>query len=240
MLHREHRQLDADHVPDLACPQPRAVDDVPGMDRSLVGHDIPAAILALREREHARKALGGGPELARRLHVGVRGTGGIAVAAVRPPQCADEIIGIDERIELPRLIERDHPRLHPEVAGARADELQAVELARSGGQHQAAVRVQPAGLARDGLDLAIQVDRVLLQPRDVGLAVEGVHAAGRVPGRARGELALLEEQHVGPADLREVVEQARPHDAPTDHHGLRRTLHEVSPDRTATVASSRD
>ncbi len=240
MLHGEHRQLDADHVSDLARPEARTVDDMLGVDRALVGHDVPATVMTRREREHAREPLGGGSELARRLHIGVRRAGRIAVAAVRAPQRADEMTRINEGIERPRLLERDHPRLHPEVAGARADELQAVELAGRRREHQAAVRVQPAGLARDGLDLAIQIDGVLLQPRDVGLAVEGVHAAGRVPGRAGGELALLEQQQVGPADLRQVVEHARAHYPTTDDHGSRRTLHEDSPDRTATVASSRD
>src|SRR5438093_8546044 len=28
---------------------------------------------------------------------------------------------------------------------------------------------------------------------------------GRVPGRARGELALLEQQHIAPAELRQVI-----------------------------------
>ena len=35
-----------------------------------------------------------------------------------------------------------------------------------------------------------------------------VHAAGGVPGRARGQLALLEQQQLAPADLRQVVEHA--------------------------------
>jgi hypothetical protein len=72
----------------------------------------------------------------------------------------------------------------PRIARARADQLQAVEFALRRGQHQAPVRMQSARLAGQLLDLAVEVDRVLLQPRDVRLAVERVHATGRVPGRA--------------------------------------------------------
>ena len=113
---------------------------------------------------------------------------------------------------------RDDLGLHAEVAGAAADQVQRIHLALVGGQHQAAVRVQAAGLAGQRLELAIEVDRVFLQARDVGVAVERVHAAGRVPGRAGGQLALLEQHDVGPADLGQMVEDADPDDAAADHH----------------------
>ena len=48
VLHGQHRQLDADHPADLARPEPAAVDHVLGVHRALVGHDIPAAVAALR------------------------------------------------------------------------------------------------------------------------------------------------------------------------------------------------
>src|SRR5580765_302102 len=85
--------------------------------------------------------------------------------------------------------------------------------------------MQAAGLSRECLDLAVQVDRVLLQPRDVRLAVEGVHAAGGMPGRAGGELTLLQQQHVAPADLGEVVEHAGADNAATDDDGSGSGLH---------------
>jgi len=56
MLHREHRQLDADQVADLARPQARAIDDVLGMHRAFVGRDIPRTVAALRERKDARES----------------------------------------------------------------------------------------------------------------------------------------------------------------------------------------
>ena len=76
-----------------------------------------------------------------------------------------------------------------------------------------------------GLELLVEVDGVLLQLGDVRIAVDGVHAAGGVPGRAAGELAALDQQHVLPAGLGQVIEDADAHHAAADHHHLRTTLH---------------
>src|SRR5262249_19036656 len=119
---------------------------------------------------------------------------------------ADEILLIDERVELLRFLHGDHLGFHAEIAGARADELETVELALSRGEHQAAVGMQRARLTGERLDLAIQVDGVLLQARDVRFAVERVHAAGRVPRRAGRQLALFDEERIRPADLGEVIQ----------------------------------
>ena len=90
-------------------------------------------------------------------------------------------------------VERDHLGLHAEVARPRTDQLQAVESPCVAASMRPPLWMQPAGLAGQRLDLAVEVDGVFLQPRDIGLAVERVHAAGRVPGRARREFALLEQ-----------------------------------------------
>ena len=57
---------------------------------------------------------------------------------------------------------------------------------------------------------------------DVRVAVERVHAAGRVPGRAGRQLAPLEEHDVGPAGLRQVVQHAGADHAATDDDDLGR------------------
>ena len=116
VLHRQHRQLDADHVADLACPQTRAVHHVLGVHRALVGHDVPGAVAALPERQHAGEAFHRGAERSSRLDVGVGGARGIAMPTVRAPQRADEMAGIDQGIEVARLLERDHLGFHSQVA----------------------------------------------------------------------------------------------------------------------------
>src|SRR5579863_805628 len=64
-----------------------------------------------------------------------------------------------------------------------------------------------------------------------------MHAAGGVPGGARGELALLDEEQILPADLRQVVEHARPHHAATDDHRFSGSPHALlSPEKSARLA----
>ena len=55
--------------------------------------------------------------------------------------------------------------------------------------------------------------------------VERRDAAGRVPGGARGQLVLLDQHDVGPADLREMIEHGDADDAAADHDDAGRTLH---------------
>ena len=56
-------------------------------------------------------------------------------------------------------------------------------------------------------------------------AVEMRALARRVPGRARGEFALLDQDDVRPAFERQVVEQAHAHHATADNHHTRMRLH---------------
>jgi hypothetical protein len=134
---------------------------------------------------------------------------------------ADEVLRVEEREEVLRLLGRDHLQLHPEVPPARDGHPEEVHPGLVAGEHQAAGQVDRAVLARLLLDRLVQLDRVLLEPRDVRVAVEGVHAPGRVPRGARRELPPLEEEDVGPAGLRQVVQDAGADDAPTDDDDLR-------------------
>ena len=55
-----------------------------------------------------------------------------------------------------------------------------------------------------------------VDPREVQARVEVRRVAGRVPRRARGQLAPLDQDRVGPPGAREVVEDARAEDAAAD------------------------
>ena len=70
----------------------------------------------------------------------------------------------------------------------------------------AAGHVHADRLARFGLDVLQEVDRVGLQDRHVGVGVERVEAAGSVPGRSRGQDRALHQRHVAPAVFRQMVE----------------------------------
>src|SRR4029077_2138034 len=83
-------------------------------------------------------------------------------------------------------------------------------------EHQSAGNVDAAGLAGDLLDLLVEIDGVLLQLRNVGVAVDGVHATRGVASGAGGEPVALDQHDIVPTCLGEMVEHAGADDAAAD------------------------
>jgi hypothetical protein len=77
-----------------------------------------------------------------------------------------------------------------------------------------------AGLA--GLDLKLLVQRhgVVLQAADVGGVVQAVNVGRRMPGRTGGEFVTLEQHHVGPAELGEMIKNGTTDETAADDDGL--------------------
>ncbi len=119
------------------------------------------------------------------LDVGARDAGRVDVALDVVVQRADEILRVEQRKEVPGFFGADHLELHPEVAATGDGHPEEVHPRLVAGEHQPAGQVDRAVLAGLLLDLLVQLDRVLLEPRHVRVAVERVHPAGRVPGGAR-------------------------------------------------------
>ncbi len=239
MLHGEDRQLDAHHPPHLARPQAPGVDDVLGVDRvAALDTDVPRPVRPLREPDDRRVTMHLGAEHLRALDVGARDPGRIHVPLDRVVERADEVLRVKQREQVRGLARGDQVEIHPQVSPARHRHPQEVHADLRVGQHQPAWEVDGAVLAADPLDLLVQLDRVLLEPRHVRVAVERMHPPGRVPRGSRGQLAPLEEHHVGPAGLREVVQHARADHATTDDDDLGLSLHRDS--STANTARSRN
>ena len=91
--------------------------------------------------------------------------------------------------------------------------LQPLPALRRRGDMDAAGHVHADRLARFGFDLLQEVDRVGLQDRHVGVGVEGVEAAGGVPGRTRGQDRALDQRDVAPAEFRKMVKNRGADDA---------------------------
>jgi hypothetical protein len=218
VLHGQHRELQPHHAPDLARPQAAGVHDMLGVHVALLGDDVPGAVAARLQIRDSGVPHDLGATKLRGFGIGLRHAIGIDVPLDRIEQRADEVLLVHQRKQSRRLIHRDDLELHAEVAAARLRHLQPVHALAGAGQHDAPGHVHTAGLFGDALDLLVEIDGVLLQLGDVRVAVDGVHAAGGVPGRAAGELAALDQQHVLPAGLGEMVEDARPHHAAADDH----------------------
>ena len=145
---------------------------------------------------------------------------GVDASLVGIVESADEVLLLEQRVQLLRLGDGDDVHVHAEVPAAGLRHAQPVESLGGVGQHQSAGQVDAALLTGFGLDLAVQVDGVLLQARNVGITVEGVHPTGGVPRRTGSQLLALEEDDVGPACLGEVVENAGADDTASDHDHL--------------------
>jgi hypothetical protein len=218
VLHGVERMIDPDHLADLARPQPTGVDHLLGRDRALLGDHLPGAVAARVQLEHPvaqhdLRALD-----PRRLGIGVGGTGGIQVAVERVVERAEQALGIGDRADLGDLLGAHELGVEPHVTVLGALGLEEVHAFGGVRDGQAADVVQAAGLAADLLELLVELDGVALERRDVGIGVEGVEAAGGVPGRARGQLRALDQHDVAPAVLGQVIEHAAADHAAADHH----------------------
>ena len=226
VLHRQHRQLDAAHAADLARPQAAGVDEVLAGDGALLSTvELPGLVRQLTDRldPGVLDNLGAG-ELGRPRE----GTGHarrIDVALDRVEHRADEVLLVHHRQELRRLGHADQLGLETQIAVAGMGQPEPVHPFLGVGQEHPSGEMDAAVDPGDALDLVVQLDGVLLQARDIRVAVQGVHATGRVPGRAAGQLAALEQYRVGHSGLGQVVEHARPDHTAADHHDVGGTPH---------------
>ena len=97
------------------------------------------------------------------------------------------------------------------------DELQEIHLPLARGEIDATIVVDAAGLAGDLLELAIQVEGVFLEPRDIGIGVERGDAAADTrssPRSARSSPGARRPTN----DLGEVVEHRASDHLLPDHH----------------------
>ena len=115
-----------------------------------------------------------------------------------------------------------------EIAALGDDAAQPVHARLGRRQQHAAGQVHAGRLAGQFLDLLVEADRVFLQLGDVGVAVDRVHAAGGMPGRARRQLVALDEHDVGPAVPGQMEQHRAADDAASDDHDLRMRFHEES------------
>ena len=109
------------------------------------------------------------------------------------------------------------------------------------GQTQAAVLSPARGLTGLLFEAVVEFDTVLQELGDAGRASQLSDEAGSVERGAAGQLAALEDDHIGPAMLRQVVGDATTDDAAADDDdpGVLRewTAHELLP--TDLIGSSR-
>jgi hypothetical protein len=140
------------------------------------------------------------------------------VAVVRRIGAQDDALGVEQRVKVLDLIGPDQVHLDVEVLELALDVLEPLHLVRLGGQAHGAAAVPAGRLPRLLLQGLVQPDAVVVQCGHAEAADEVGDQTRRVPGRTRGELALLHQHDVRPAFLGQVIEQAGPHGPAADHH----------------------
>src|SRR5271168_4853784 len=199
-----------------------------GDDVTLLGEHVPRSVGPGFQIDDAIEAVDFGASQGRALGVSLCHASRIEMAFDRIEHRADEMLLVDERIHPRRFIDRDDLEIHTEVPAARTRHLQPVQPFLRARQIEAARHMHAARNAGDRLDLFVEIDRVLLQLGDVGIAVERVHAARGMPRRARSQFRALEQHDVLPAALREVIGDAGADDAPANDGDPCMRLHDDS------------
>ena len=225
VLHGKHGKLDPHHAAHFARPEAAAVDDMLGVDVALVGDHVPGAVRPVRQLLDLGVLVDLGPADARGLGIGMRGALGVEVAVGGVDHRADEILLFQQRMHLLGFRHGDDLGLQPQVAGAGVRHLQPFHALMRVGEDEAARAVKAAGLARDLLKLVVERDRIALKLGHVRVTVQRVETARGMPGGAGGEDVALDQHHVLPACLGEMIEHRTADDAAADHHHTSLGLH---------------
>ena len=212
VFHGLDRQVDAGHPSHLARPQPGCIDHVFGVNCSRLRHHVPRAVGALaglhnrgvRAKVRAKDAC--------RPRVGMGHAGRVNVAIQRIPQGSNVAGRIDQRMAPGRFLDTDELLVQTHVPRLGPFPLEIVVPGVVGGEIEASGVVKPHGLTRQLLEFGVEIDRVSLESRDVGIRGNGVNLTRGVPGRSRCEFASLQKQGLLPPVPGKVEK-----DGATDH-----------------------
>ena len=224
VLARVQRDRHADQLPERLRPLAGAVDDDLALDGPPVGLHRRDAAPVDHEPGHPH-LLGHG----RAAHPGTLGqrlgeVGRVDLPVTRQPQRTQQVVDLHHRPQLLRALRRDHLALHVvrRRVGRRPPELDHPVL---GARHDHAADVAVAGGQPGlGLERRVELGGVLHQAGPALRGPQRPHEPGGVPRRTAGEVPLFEEQHIGLAQLGQVVGHRRADHTPADdrrsRHGL--------------------
>ena len=229
MLDRDDRDVEPDHRGGLARVVARRGDDVLARNVAPGRGHCPLAALAARNRGHFGAPVDLGAVVARALGQRHGQVGGRDVAVVGVVERAHQPGGLAQRPELLDLGGADHLEGHADGVRGAAIVVVLVHAVAVGRQAQIARLVEAHRLAGFGFQPLVEVDGVFVDAPDRIGHVEQRQQAGGVPGRAVGEVGLLDQHDIRPARLGEVVEDAHADHPAADHHHPCLCLHGALP-----------
>ena len=217
--HRHDRHPDSDEAGDLGGEHAAAVDDDLALDVTAVGAHTGDPPPVGRDRRDPRALRDPRPARPGRRGQRVAEPRRVDLPVGRRVRRPEHAVGGHQREQRGGLLRGD--QLQGQARPLRPGRLPAdlLQPLRARRQPQRP-RLHPPGraVAPGLLQPPVQVRGPPVHPGQGRVGPQLAHQAGRVEGRAAGELRALEEQHVALAALDEVVRHARPADAATDDH----------------------
>ncbi len=201
------------------------IDHMLADDVALVGDDPPFARWKKLDVGDAGAAIDFGAELARAGRHRIGDVGGRDMAVGHGPEGGLDAEGFEEGMVLLDLAGADDLALVSGKLGNAEHIFEPVHLLIRLGDAQAAAAMPGDRLAGQFLELGIELGPVDMNLRHVERAVEMRALAGRMPGRARCQFALFDEDDIAPAFEGQMIKQADTHDAAPDHNHARMRFH---------------
>ncbi len=203
----DHGDLQAQHLPGLLHEVAGGRDQVLAGDLPLVSGHLPLPGRGATDGGDAGLAIDGGPALPGTGGEGLGQIGGLHVTVIRVLDRAHQIVGVAQRPDLLHLLRCQLPDI--DTNGLRhACILQVfVHAFLRGREADVGNPPQADVLARLLLQLSVLANRVLVNLADGIGQVEQRQQSGSMPGGAGCQFVPLQQHHIGPALLRQVIQR---------------------------------
>ena len=238
VLGRVQRHIHPAQRADLLGPLPGAVDDDLGLDIAPRGAHAGHPAAVGEYPGHPGALADPGAAVARAPGQRVREVRGVGRPVARQPQRPGQVVAPHHRVQLDRPGRADQLAVQPVRGRGRRGPPQLPQPLGRAGHGDPAAPAEPGREPGLGLEPGVQLGGILHQLRQALRRAQLADQAGRVPGGPAGQLALLEQQQVGPAEPGQVVGDAgADHTAADDDHpgatGQRGLSHRARPRRAA-------
>jgi hypothetical protein len=212
VLNRDDRYVQADHLTGLARVVSRRGDYVVARNVTLFCSHDPGSRRRLLNRNDRRVAVNRGTTVARALRERLGQIGRLDIAIVGMKNSAHKSVGIAQRPELLDFSRRQKLNIDAYRLGGRGVLVVLVHAIVVHRQPKIADLFETDGLPRLCFEFMVKIHRVLVHLADAIAHIEQRQQTGRMPGRTRGKLGLLDQDDVlAPALLCEVIQRAHSH-----------------------------
>ena len=234
VLDGNDRHVQPDHGPGLAREIAAGGDHMLTGDVALAGVDHPFAVRLLRDAGDGGVAINGGAQLARALGQGLGQVGGLDIAVIGMLDGADQVIGLGERPDFLDLVRGQEVDVHADGLGHAR--IVAILVHPVLGQSKADVgHLGEADLELGlGFQRGVETDRIFVQLADRIGHVEQGQQARRVPGGAARQFLALDQHHIAPAHLGQMIEGRDADDPSADDDDACVSVHGTSLGRRPT------